>query len=588
MKTKRTPTRVALGWLPVLLSTVLLLSACSNGEPDIEEAANTAEASQDAAVEGMRAPSTADGGTLRAVAPAVDSLDPARSYLPWVWNLMRLYTRTLVTYDGAPGAAGTELVPDLATGLGVPSDNNQTWTYTLRPGTAFENGRPITSTDVKYGIQRSFASDVIVGGPLYVVSLLDDPAAPYPGPYFVPEPADPVATLASVETPDPSTIVFRLNRPYAAFDQVMALPSSSPVPIEADTRADYGQAPLSSGPYRVVSIDPITGIVLERNPAWDPNTDEVRTARPDRVEVHTGLASFERDQRILGGSADLDLGGGVAPESLARVLEDSLTAARTDQIATGALQLLAMPATVAPFDRPACRLAVAAAVDVSAVQEALGGRLSAQPPRGLWPSTLRGNMPAAGAAAPTVDTAEVRRQLSACGAPDGFSTIIAAPNQARSLAVADVIRVNLAAVGIEATVEGLDPATYYASDIGSPATVAANGYGILLTRWNADFPDAASFLGPLVDGREIAAAGNTNLAELNDPAINGLVDSAYAALDDEAALSAWETVAQTVTGGGSYVPVVEERTVLLAGERLHNAMVHWVYGGYDLATVAVR
>jgi len=172
--------------------------------------------------------------------------------------------------------------------------------------------------------------------------------------------------------------------------------------------------------------------------------------------------------------------------------------------------------------------------------------------------------------------------------PDGFSTVIAAPNQARSLAVADVIKANLAEVGIQATVAGLDPATYYASDIGSPASVVANGYGILLTGWSADFPDPASFLGPLVDGREITAAGNTNVAQLDDPAINGLVDAAYAAPDEESALTAWETLAQTVTGGGSYVPLVEERTVLLAGERLRNVVVHWAYGGYDLATVAVR
>jgi len=337
----------------------------------------------------------------------------------------------------------------------------------------------------------------------------------------------------------------------------------------------------------MASIDPVTGIVLTRNPAWDPDSDEVRTARPDRVEVRTGLASFERDQRILGGSADLDLGGGVAPESLDRVLGDPQIVRRTDQIATGALQLLAMPATVAPFDKPACRLAVAAALDVSAIQEALGGTAVAQPTGGLWPSTVDGSLPAASSAR-EVDVGEVRRQLSACEAPTGFSTIIAAPNQARSLAVAEVVRGNLAAVGIEATVQGLDPATYYVSDIGSPASVAANGYGILLTRWSADFPDPASFLGPLVDGREITAAGNTNLAELNDPALNGLIDAAYAAPDAATALASWETVAQTVTGDGSYVPLVEERTVLLAGERLHNAVVHWAYGGYDLATLSVR
>ena len=124
MSTRRAPSRVALAWVSLLVASVLLLSACSTGDPSIEAAADTAEAIQDAAVEGRRAPSTAAGGTLRAVAPAVDSLDPARSYLPWVWNLMRLYTRTLVTYESAADADGSTLVPDLATGLGVPSENN--------------------------------------------------------------------------------------------------------------------------------------------------------------------------------------------------------------------------------------------------------------------------------------------------------------------------------------------------------------------------------------------------------------------------------------------------------------------------------
>ena len=71
----------------------------------------------DAGVEGVRAPSEETGGTLRVVTGEIDSLDPQRSYQPGVWNLMRLYTRTLVTYSSAPGDTGT-LVPDLATDLG--------------------------------------------------------------------------------------------------------------------------------------------------------------------------------------------------------------------------------------------------------------------------------------------------------------------------------------------------------------------------------------------------------------------------------------------------------------------------------------
>ena len=46
------------------------------------------------------------GGTLRLVSGAVDSLDPARSYSPGVWNVMRLYTRQLVAYAPKPGADG--------------------------------------------------------------------------------------------------------------------------------------------------------------------------------------------------------------------------------------------------------------------------------------------------------------------------------------------------------------------------------------------------------------------------------------------------------------------------------------------------
>ena len=191
-------------------------------------------------------PSDRTGGTLRLVSAEIDSLDPQRSYLPGVWNLMRLYTRTLVTYSSEPGHTD-ELVPDLATDLGTPSEDGLSWTFTLRDGVRFENGRPITSRDVKYGIERSFASEVIVGGPTYVVDLLDDPGNQYAGPYQD-ESADKLG-LPSIETPDDRTIVFRLRSPQPDLPFVMALPSSSPVPVEADTGANYGGHPMSSGPY---------------------------------------------------------------------------------------------------------------------------------------------------------------------------------------------------------------------------------------------------------------------------------------------------------------------------------------------------
>jgi peptide/nickel transport system substrate-binding protein len=539
------------------------------------------EGSADAGVTGVRAPSERTGGTLRVVSAEVDSLDPQRSYLPGVWNLMRLYARTLVTYSSEPGHTD-ELVPDLATDLGTPSEDGLSWTFTLREGVTFESGRPITSRDVKYGIERSFASEVIVGGPTYVVDLLDDPGNQYAGPYQ--DEAPDKLGLPTIETPDDLTIVFRLRSPQPDLPFVMALPSSSPVPIESDTGAGYGSDPVSSGPYAITSIDPATGILLDRNPQWDPATDDVRTALPDQVIVRTGLSGVERDQALLAGSADLDITGtGVQGATTARLTEDEddPVRARVDDVTTGAVRLLALPTDVAPMDNPDCRAAVAAAVDRRAIQTRLGGAVNVVRRSELWPRELPGGPEDRD---PRADDAAARAALKACGQPDGFSTVLAVADTPTGVAAADEVAAELADVGIEAQVRPLIASTFYATDVGSPSNVTANGYGIVLATWTADFPTPGSFLVPLVDGRSIRAVGNTNYARLNDPAVSGLIDQARAAGSTEA----WREVASAVSKATVYLPLAETRIQLLAGQRLRNGVVMQPYSGHDVATAGVR
>jgi peptide/nickel transport system substrate-binding protein len=82
--------------------------------------------------------------------------------------------------------------------------------------------------------------------------------------------------------------------------------------------------------------------------------------------------------------------------------------------------------------------------------------------------------------------------------------------------------------------------------------------------------------------------GNTNYARLTDPALSGLVDAARQAADDGAARAAWREVATAARASDAYVPLVETRLQLLAGQRLHNGVVMRPYAGYDLATAGVR
>jgi peptide/nickel transport system substrate-binding protein len=565
--------------LGVLLS--LVLAGCGSGNTGAA-GVPTQSGEAGSAVDGVRAPSEEAGGTLRLVSGEVDSLDPQRSYVPGVWDLMRLYVRTLVTYSAKAGSTD-ELVPDLATDLGTTPDGGRTWTFTLKDGVRFETGRPITSRDVKYGIERSFASDVIVGGPTYVLDLLDDPEDPYAGPYQ--DESDDKLGLASVATPDDRTIVFTLRTPTPDFPFVMALPSSSPVPAEQDTGGGYGADPVSSGPYLISSVDAQTGIVFDRNPEWDPATDDVRTALPDQVVMRTGLSGVARDQALLAGSADADLSGTGIQQATTSRLDDEALAGRIDDVTTGSVRLLALPTTVAPMDDADCRAAVAAAVDRGAVQKALGGPGNAVRSSLLWPRALAG---APEDPDPEPDLEAARASLTACGRPDGFSTVLAVPDAPNSVKVADAVAADLEQVGIQVEVRPLDPATYYAKDVGDPEGVTAAGYGIVLATWTADFPTAASFLVPLVDGRSIRDVGNTNYARLADPEVDELVDAARAATEPSAATDAWHQVVTAVQETSAYVPLAENRVQLLAGQRLRNGVVMQPYGSYDVATAGVR
>ena len=578
------PRRRILAAAAVVVLVVVLAVSCgggAGGRADVPVVGG----GTDAAVTGVRAPSTAHGGTLRVVSADVDSLDPQRSYLPGVWNLMRLYTRTLVTYASARGRTG-ELVPDLATDLGKPSKDGRSWTFTLRKGLKFENGRPITSRDVKYGIERSFASDVVVGGPTYVVDLLDDPANPYPGPYQ--DPTRNHLGLSTIQTPDDATIVFKLRSPQPDFPYVMALPSSSPVPAASDTRAKYGLDPVSSGPYAITSVDPVAGIVLDRNKQWDPTTDKVRTALPDRIVVRTGLSGLERDQALLAGSADVDISGaGVQTPTTARTTGDDGAALRQriDDVTTGAVRMLALPTTVAPLDDPHCRAAVAAALDRRALQGLLGGAADAVRSSELWPHGLPGGPSEPD---PRPDPTAARAALKACGKPHGFSTVLAVVDAPATVDLAHGVAEQLGRVGITVKVQPLDASTFYAIDVGKPANVVKQGYGMVLTTWTADFPTPGSFLAPLLDDRAHRKVGNTDYAQLNDPTIDALIDKARAAGDAGTARARWRDVAAAARATSAYLPLAETRVQLVAGERLRNGLVMPPYGGYDLATAGVR
>lgn len=236
-------------------------------------------------------------------AQKLNHLDPQRMYTGRdVAFLNATVLRNLVAYKPVPGKAGTGLVPDLATNTGVPSNAAKTWKFTLRPGSTFEDGSPITCADVKYGVSRTFATKVIKGGPSYAISWLDIPvddtgASAYKGPYT--KVGQDLYDKAVTCSEDNRTITFNLKRTVPDFNYFLTYPAGSPVPAALDTADKYDLKPVASGPYKIQKYVIGDELVLVRNSAWKKSSDPIRTPYPNKITIKLGLEEEVRDQIFL-------------------------------------------------------------------------------------------------------------------------------------------------------------------------------------------------------------------------------------------------------------------------------------------------
>ncbi|MEU1277634.1 ABC transporter substrate-binding protein [Streptomyces sp. NPDC005805] len=525
--------------------------------------------------------SDARGGTLKLVSSSdADSWDPARSYYGWVWNMQRLYARTLLTYAPEPGGKGLELVPDLAESQPDVSSDGRTYRLTLRSGLTFEDGSPITSADVKYAVERAFAQDVLPGGPTYLVDVLDRKQN-YRGPY-----QGGSGGLRSVETPDDRTVVFKLAEADSRFPYFLTMGATAPVPKEKDTRERYGEKPVSSGPYRFESYRPGRSLVLVRNEKWDRGSDPVRGALPDRVELDVVADPAAADARLLAGQADLDVSQtGLGPASVPRVLGDEKLKAHADNPHSGYIRMVTLLSKSAPLNDADCRKAVLYAAGTDALRTARGGANSGSLHGNMLPPTIQGadSYDPFGLTRGKPQPGKAQEALRACGKPDGFTVKMAVrTGNPKDVQAANALRRDLGAAGITLELEEFDDAAAFFSVLGSPAALKQKGIGMLMLGWGADFPTGAGFLQPLADSRHLTASGNTNYAQVDDPAIDELFDRASAETDRAEANRIHREINHKVTDGAYYLPFVADKTVVYRGPRLTNVYVHQAFNLIDV------
>lgn len=266
-----------------------------------------------------------------------DTLDPHTTSGTLTFQTIRSFYDTLVE----PDRSG-ELVPALAESWDV-SDDNLVWTFTLREGVVFHNGDVLTSADVKATFERL---------------LRPETASPNAGEF---------AAIETIETPDASTVVFRLSEPSAPLLASMASGWGAILPgalIEAGH--DFASEPVGTGPFAFVEWIRDSRVVMEKNDAyWMEGHPRV-----DGVVINIIPENAVQVQGLLSG--ELHVVDSITSQDLPVLESNPDVYVRKDLSAL--VMVLAMNTARAPLDSLALRQAVNHAIDKQAVMDiAYGG-----------------------------------------------------------------------------------------------------------------------------------------------------------------------------------------------------------------------
>ncbi|MFI0737065.1 ABC transporter substrate-binding protein [Streptomyces sp. NPDC021100] len=526
------------------------------------------------------------GGTVTVLQrDAFNHLDPGQIYFSDVLTDQMLYNRSLTSYK-IDDKGRVKVVGDLATDSGTSSDGGKTWKFTLKDGLKFEDGSPITSKDVRWGIERLYAP-FETDGPLYVPQWLSGdgnafrkalPDGPYQGKHL------PSSVL---DTPDDKTIVFHFQAPHADTPYATAMPNIGAVKADKDGQRKYDNAPFSSGPYKVGSYKVGKSLTLVRNEHWDPKTDPIRHQYADRFEISFGHQFADSTRRFLadqGGDKNaLSFSNGVAPEMTEKVLGQQDTKARrlleiqpyVDYISFNTTRLKDVKV----------RKALAYAMPNGQILQQNGGATAGVVATNYLSPAMDGYRPTdpyGKKDKPAGDPEKARALLKEAG-KEGQEIVYAYANTDVQQKIAVVVTQALERAGFKVQKKEIDSNTWRTaiSEVG-------NKFDIYRTSWGADWPVSSTVVPPLYDGRQIAD-GAQNYGHLDDPKVNAEVDRITRITDVKQAGAEWQKLADRIlTDDAPGVPTFYNRLFSLWGSGLGGVKYHPVYGTVDPTGVFVK
>jgi peptide/nickel transport system substrate-binding protein len=447
------------------------------------------------------------GGTLNfGVAGAdVDFSDPALAYGVLSWEIEYETCQKLVNYPDKSGAAGSELQPDAASGLPVVSNGGKTYTFTIKPGIKYSDGATLKASDYVYAFNRD------------ANKTMQSPVTP-----FVTDIQgwnDVVAGKASKlsgVTSQGNKLIIKLTQRDGGLLNKLAMPFFCAVePSKTPINSKGVDTLPGAGPYYIASRTEGKQLVLKKNPYYKGS----RPARSSTIVFTMNTNQQQTYLQVSNGTFAADPSGlddPTAAQSLAQ--KYGINKSRFFVHPLIETDYLAMNTANKTFGTAAARKAANFAVDRPAILRTRGFDAGARSVT-ILPKALAGGYwgqkiyPFSGA-----NPTKAKQLNPNCGHVNewGGNTTLATQQEG-------IVRYNLTQMGCDVTVKQFGGFAIYTA-----AGVKGADFDIMFGGWNADYPDPYDFFGILLDGRNIHAQNNNNLAYLNDATLNQKIDAANA------------------------------------------------------------
>lgn len=475
----------------------------------------------------------------------VSTLDPAIGYDWQNWSMIKSLFDGLMDY--VPGT--TELRPEIAESYEI-SEDGTVFTFKLRDGVKFHNGRALTAEDVKYSIERAVNPKTQSPGAGFFGSIKG----------FEEASSGDAEGLSGITVVDDGTIKFELSRPDATFLHVLALNFAHVVPKEEVEKygADFGKHPVGSGAFKLAEWTLGQRLVFERfEDYWNPGVPKL-----DQIVFEVGQEPVVALLRLQNGEVDVP-GDGIPPAKFIEVKNDPKfkdLIIQGGQLHTG---YVTMNVKMEPFDKAEVRQAVNMAINKDRILRIINGRaVTANQP--LPPSMPGYAKDHEGYA---YDPEAAKALLAEAGLDDGFETELYVMNTDPQPRIAQAIQQDLKAIGINASIKSLAQANVIAAGGEEDQAPMIWSGGMA---WIADFPDPSNFYGPIL-GCDGAVSGGWNWAWYCNEDLDAMAQEADSMVDPAKAgerEAMWRDIYLKVMEDAPWAPIFNEERFTIRSERI--------------------